>query len=342
MQEPKQPHDEPKRIDSLRKLDVLDTPAEERFDRITRIAKRVFHVPVALVSLVDSDRQWFKSVQGLPINETPRVVSLCAHAILGDAALVVPDATKDERFHENPLVVGDPHVRFYAGQVLRGPDGAKVGTLCILDRKPREFSEDDVHVLRDLASMAQSELRVVALSEHERALLKDRDRLQRQSLIDPVTRVWSRAAIEEILPKERARAQREGAPLSVAIATIEPPKSALDDHHKGDGDIVMREVAQRIRSAVRVYDLVGRRDAEEFLILLPNCSEDEAAEVVDRARARVEAGTIQAKAVNVAVATLVGIASGKPMTGNEDFVGAAVQAVRRARDTRRVERVAVF
>jgi len=152
------PVDEMKRLDALRRLNLLDTPTEERFDRLTRLAQRLFHVPISLVSLIDSDRQWFKSAQGLPVREGPRDMSFCAHALLEPEVLVVPDALQDERFAENPLVAGVPRVRFYAGKKLYSPDGFAVGTLCVIDHRPRELDPADRQALIDLAALVQEEL----------------------------------------------------------------------------------------------------------------------------------------------------------------------------------------
>lgn len=152
------PSDEPQRLASLRALAVLDTPPEERFDRITRLARRLFDVPVAQLTLVDENRQWFKSSCGLPLGESPRAVSFCAHAILEARPLVVGDTRLDERFRSNPLVTGAPHIRFYAGQPLRGPEGQRVGTLCLIDRRPRQFTPEDLQNLCDLALWAEDQL----------------------------------------------------------------------------------------------------------------------------------------------------------------------------------------
>ncbi len=165
---PVPPPDEPARLSSLRELGVLDTPAEERFDRVTRIAQALFDVPIALVSLVDADRQWFKSHPGLDAAETSREISFCGHAIRGAEVFVVPDALRDERFSDNPLVVGAPEIRFYAGAPLSAPDGHKIGTLCLIDRKPREMSAGQRAALRDLADLVQGEIARTA----ERASLR--------------------------------------------------------------------------------------------------------------------------------------------------------------------------
>ena len=150
--------DEERRLRALQSLQILDTPAEERFDRYTRIASRLFDVPIALVSLVDRDRQWFKSRQGLDAPETPRDAAFCAHAILQRGVLQVPDALQDPRFADNPLVTGPPRVRFYAGAPLETSDGSRVGTLCLIDQRARELDENELALLRDLADLVEAEL----------------------------------------------------------------------------------------------------------------------------------------------------------------------------------------
>ena len=158
------PPDEDERLAALRSLDVLDTPTEERFDRITRLARRLFDVPIVLVSLVDSDRQWFKSCVGLPMRETPRNHSFCAHAILQHQTLVIPDTHCEARFERHPLVVSEPYVRFYAGQPLRSPEGYSLGTLCLIDHRPRTLGGEELAALRDLASVVEDELSAVELN----------------------------------------------------------------------------------------------------------------------------------------------------------------------------------
>lgn len=158
MLEPLKPLDEPARLAELQDLCLLDTPPEERFDRLTRLACRLFGVQTALVSLVDDERQWFKSRQGLDVAETPRNISFCGHAILNDGAFVIEDASSDVRFADNPLVTGGPCIRFYAGMPLTGPNGYKVGTLCLIDPVPRHFGVGDLEALRDLAAIATTEI----------------------------------------------------------------------------------------------------------------------------------------------------------------------------------------
>ncbi|AOW14872.1 hypothetical protein LPB72_20830 [Hydrogenophaga crassostreae] len=158
MIQPPLPHNEKKRLKSLRDLLILDTPPEERFDRLSAFAAKEFDVPMALVSLVDQDRQWFKSNFGVEASETPRDVSFCGHAVAQSTPLVVPDALADPRFADNPLVIGKPFVRFYAGAGLRLPYGQVVGTLCVMDRRPRAFDRLDVAVLCGLRDLVVEEL----------------------------------------------------------------------------------------------------------------------------------------------------------------------------------------
>lgn len=152
------PHNEKQRLKSLRDLVILDTAPEERFDRISAFAAKEFDVPIALVSLVDQDRQWSKSNFGLLESETPRELSFCGHAVAQSTPLVVNDALADPRFANIPMVAGKPFVRFYAGAGLRLPYGQIVGTLCVMDRRPREFDRLDVAVLCGLRDLVVEEL----------------------------------------------------------------------------------------------------------------------------------------------------------------------------------------
>lgn len=158
MQEAGLPDNEASRVSALRSLGVLDTPREGRFDRYTRITAQIFDMPIALISLLDQDRQWFKSAEGLDVDQTPRNASFCGHAILGDGVFEVRNARRDPRFRDNPLVLEPPHVRFYAGAPLETPDGHKIGTLCIIDSVPRQLSDDEKTMLKNLADMVVSEI----------------------------------------------------------------------------------------------------------------------------------------------------------------------------------------
>lgn len=192
------PPDEAQRLNVLHALNLLDTPAEAVFDRITRLAAQILNVPIALVSLVDADRQWFKSRVGLDAIETSREVAFCAHAIMQAAPMIVADATQDVRFNANPLVTGDPNIRFYAGVPLRSAGGLAIGTLCAIDSKPRQLSADETNILIDLAALVSKEVQL------------------REAMI--LSRSHSEQAIEAVEARFRTVFERAG----VGIALVAP------------------------------------------------------------------------------------------------------------------------
>lgn len=196
MEIPAIPHDEQQRLQALNDLQLLDTPAEERFDRLTRLARQMFAVPIALISLVDEQRQWFKSSQGLDACETGRDISFCGHAILGREIFEVNDASKDVRFSDNPLVSGGPHIRFYAGAPLITGDGYALGTLCIIDSQPRQLNADERRALRDLADIVVSEMLQIELHKQSHDLKAARQ----------LAEVIARAQLQFIHESDRRRA----------------------------------------------------------------------------------------------------------------------------------------
>ncbi len=173
------PPNEAARLKALDDLAILDTEPEEVFDRITRLASYLLGVPIVLISLVDEERQWFKSRRGLDASETHRDLAFCSHAILSDKLFVVPDATADERFAQNPLVTGAPDIRFYAGAPLTIRDGIRLGTLCAIDTEPRVLDDEQVQALQDLAAVVVDEL---ALRQSLRLAASTSTELERQAI----------------------------------------------------------------------------------------------------------------------------------------------------------------
>ena len=152
------PTDDERRLLALREMPILDTPPEERFDRVVRFAADEFDMPIVLVSLIDANRQWFKARVGLDVCETGRESSFCGHAIARPQVMVVEDTHVDERFHDNPLVLGAPRIRFYAGATLQLPGGAIIGTLCMIDRQPRTLDAMDLAIFGSLRDLVVGEI----------------------------------------------------------------------------------------------------------------------------------------------------------------------------------------
>lgn len=172
------PKNEAGRLRALRSYRILDTKPEERFDELTELAGIICGVPIALMTLIDADRQWFKSKVGLDLQETPRADAFCTHAIMQPKMFVVPDASKDERFAANPLVTGDPRIRFYAGAPLVSPDGHVLGTMCVLDRQPRELNEKQMRALQILSRQVVYHMEMRNNLAELKAGLKARDEAQ--------------------------------------------------------------------------------------------------------------------------------------------------------------------
>jgi len=182
---PALPHDEQERLHDLRTIGLLDSPSEERFDRIVRLATRTLNVPIAYISFVDENRQWLKTKdQFQPCKmsweemETPRDTSFCGHTILQQEPLLIEDATADPRFRENPMVINEPNIRFYAGHPLKGPMGQNIATLCLLDNEPRTLSEHEYEAFVEMAGLAQRELSLVNIIEIQDRLISMQDALK--------------------------------------------------------------------------------------------------------------------------------------------------------------------
>jgi GAF domain-containing protein len=172
------PENEAERVNTLRGYGILDTHPEDRFDDLTRLAASICGTPISLISLVDEDRQWFKSKTGLEVCQTPREDAFCAQAIMSPELLVVSDASQDPRFATNPLVLGEPHIRFYTGAPLTAPNGHHLGALCVIDRVPRQLSPDQLESLRILSRQVMAQV-ILGKNLHDlRTALKAREDLE--------------------------------------------------------------------------------------------------------------------------------------------------------------------
>ena len=240
----------------------MDTPAEERFDRVTRLVNRLFNVPVSRVSLVDSNRQWFKSCFGLPVLETDRDISFCGHTILDDCVLVIENALEDERFSDNPLVTGEPNIRFYAGFPLRMPNGMKMGTLCLIDDQPRVFTKEDEETLKDLASMV--------VDEHISTQL---------ATIDELTMISNRRGFLELSQKGISQCNRHNERAILLYLDLDHFKAINDNYGHDCGDKALIEFSKMLSQVFRETDIFGRLGGDEFAVLISDASESSVEEI---------------------------------------------------------------
>ena len=257
MIKPSTPKNEKQRLATLRGLQILDTEPEERFDRLTRMAKRMFQVPIALVSFVDDNRQWFKSCIGITAKETSREISFCGHAINADKVFIIPDALKDKRFADNPLVVNEPYIRFYVGCPII-VNNYRLGTLCIIDHSARTFDDDDIELIKDLASMVENELKALQLAT-----------------IDELTGISNRRGFIQLAQHSLNLCLREENDVVLIFIDLDNFKPINDEFGHAEGDLALVAFAKLIKNTFRSSDVFARLGGDEFVILLSNTSQSQ-------------------------------------------------------------------
>ncbi|MDA0788925.1 MAG: sensor domain-containing diguanylate cyclase [Proteobacteria bacterium] len=245
------PENEARRLEVLQSLGLLNTPREERFDRFTRFAQRLFDVPIAYISLIDEDVQWFKSIQGVDIEQTPRDVSFCSHTILNDNIVVVSDLTEDRRFRDNPVVISPPYIRFYAGVRLLVRDELAIGTLCIMDTKVRSLSFEDREILKDLAGMIEQEFMAHSMAT-----------------TDELTGLSNRRGFRAIAQHGISLCRRMDKSATLMFFDLDGFKAVNDNFGHAEGDKVLRDIGQILLREFRNSDVVARLGGDEFCVLL--------------------------------------------------------------------------
>src|SRR3989338_4320581 len=255
------PENEKERLISLHKLGLLDTKPEERFDRITRTATKIFDVPISTLTLVDSKREWFKSVCGIDQKEGDRAISFCGHALLANEVFVIPDTAKDKRFSDNPMVIGKPYIRFYAGVPIMNADGERIGVFCIKDIKSRKFSKDNEEMLKNLAAWAELEINSRNLSLALREERKIQSELKVQTQESENAKIAARNVLEDLdIEKskvEMSRAKEKAILLSVGDGII-----ATD----GKGNITLiNKVAEKLLD-IKSKKVIGKFFSEVLLL----------------------------------------------------------------------------
>lgn len=308
-------NDEAGRLAALNRFEVLDIAPEESFDRITRLAKNVMQMPMVIVNMVDKDRQWFLSSQGATERETARRdSSFCVHAIRQTEPLIVPDTLADARFALNPRVVGEPHVRFYIGVPLRSRDGYNIGTLCCMDTRTRELTQEQVEIMRGFGQLVVNEL--------ELRLLANTDNL---------TGAMSRRSFCSAAKGDLRTSGSAGRYTSVALLDVDHFKAINDTHGHAAGDLVLQRVVSACKSCLRKSDYIGRLGGEEFGVIFPGAAQDTAFQIVDSMRQAVAAMTIGGPKNAISVTISGGVATTVNSTGLETLLAVADDAMYEAK-----------
>lgn len=345
--------EEKRRLASLRNLEILDTPAEPAYDDLAQLAALVCETPIALISLLDENRQWFKARIGLTLQETPRSVAFCSHAIdRNEGLLLVPDAHQDDRFRQNPLVTEDPHVRFYAGMPVSGPDGQPMGTICVLDREPRILTPEQQLALRVLGREVEAQFKIrqqflalqeshakrlradLRLRENQRKLKAANARLREMVRTDALTGIQNRRAFDESLRQAWSLSARIGQPLSVLMVDIDHFKAINDEDGHDAGDEALKSIARTLRENIRASDLLFRYGGEEFAVLLPATQHDAALLVAEKLRKAVSDARHNGRSITVSIG-LATDAAHAPGTPEAALVHAADAALYRAKNAGR-------
>jgi len=265
MKTPEHPLEEVQRVSTLKALRILDTPTEENFDRVTRITSISLGVPIALVSLIDSNRQWFKSNIGMDIAEIPRDISFCGHTILEEGIFEIEDASKDVRFVDNPLVIEKPHIRFYAGRPLQAQNGTNLGTLSVMDVVPRQLTSDQRILLDDFAVFVERELSISQLA-----------------MTDELTGLHNRRGLMMQSQYHLNIYKRTFRPVTLVAMNINAFKTINDNCGQDEGDQVLKSFAAGLSESFRDTDILARLTGDEFIVLQYNSTERHSNQPIER------------------------------------------------------------
>ncbi|MFG0314059.1 MAG: GAF domain-containing protein [Phycisphaerales bacterium] len=267
------PHPEHDRIRALHDMQILETPIEQRFEQITELLQSVFQVPISALSFVDRHRQWFKSIQGLRVEQTLRSVAFCQHTVKLNRTMVIPDARFDDVFGNNELVTGDPGIVFYAGTPVHAPDGSAIASLCVIGFEPRSLDRREIQILEQMAALTEIMLQSPRVSETEDTLLHHVGESWRTTMIDPLTRVWNADGIKTVIQESVNQSKQKGQRVGVAMFEL----AGLDEYAREHGlpacDELLFRFTRRALKAMKPSDSIGRLRAGEFAMVLSNIAD---------------------------------------------------------------------
>lgn len=305
------------------------TPIEERFERITRLARRALNVPVAAITFLNEEKQWFKSVAGWTVTELPNDHSFCPITLAAGQLTVFEDTQQDAVVRKHPLVLSGPHFRFYAGIPITDENDNLCGTFCIFDQKPRQLSVQDRAALADLAALTQREI----VSEHMRSvhvsLTSKLGIARREAMMDPLTRLWNRRGASVLITAALDTATEQHTSVAVAVLDLDNFKRINDSYGHQIGDEVLRKTALRLVQNVRASDSICRVGGDEFLLLMKDTDAATAADTTERVRSGVTQTPIPTRQGYVTVSTSVGYAvhDGSEKTTVDELIDRADQAL---------------
>ena len=325
--------EEEKRLQAVRDLGLLDRPEEERFRRIARLARQHFRAGSCAITLVDEDRAFYVSLVGADKTDNSiRSDTLCGRVVAGKEPVVVSDSSKEASSQLYKELIERLDLNFYAGVPILNPEGYAVGALCIMDHIPRRFTRRELEALADFAAIVEDEMMIRRASATRWELIGQLEKLRIKAFVDPLTNVWNRGAIFDILNREIERALRSKHCISCCMMDLDRFKRINDTYGHQAGDEVLVETCERTRNCVRPYDALGRYGGEEFLLIFPETSLEQATAQAERIRQAIGGRPfVFGQGDSETITISIGVAEFRHQEDVNEFLGRADQALYKAK-----------
>jgi diguanylate cyclase (GGDEF)-like protein len=309
------------------------TPIEERFERITRIARRALDVPVAAITFLSEQKQWFKSVTGWNVTELPNDQSFCPITLAAGDLTVFEDTRQDAAVRQHPLVVAGPQFRFYAGLPITDESDNLCGTFCVFDQKPRQMSPVDRATLRDLAALTEREIVSERMKSVHHSLTAKLGMARRESMMDPLTRLWNRRGASVMIKGALDASRKQGSSVGIAILDLDNFKRINDTYGHQVGDEVLRKTALRLIQSIRDNDCACRVGGDEFLLVMKDTDPTAARQTAERVRRNVVETPIPTRQGEITLSTSIGftVRNGKDEISVDDLIDRADQALMKSK-----------